>query len=143
MRKKPTQIARVGVDLAKSVIQVHAVDASDAVVVAKQLQRSAFVPWCETLPKGCVVAMEAGCASNYWARTLGELGLVAKLLSPAFVTPYRMNGKTGKNDANDAAAICEAAGRPQMRFVPVKTPTRTGRLGSPAGGCSCNLPRAD
>ena len=72
--------------------------------------------------------MEACCAANHWARQLKLAGLAPKLISPHFVTPYRMEGKTGKNDANDAAAICEAAGRPQMRFVPVKTPAQQGLL---------------
>lgn len=123
-----TRIVRVGVDLAQSVVQVHAVDESGAVLVAKQLQRSAFIPWCEQLPSGCIVAMEACTTAHYWGRRLLQMGLTARLLSPAFVAPYRMSGKTGKNDANDAAAICEAASRPHMRFVPVKSPTQQGWL---------------
>lgn len=124
MKQHHAPITRVGVDLAQSVIQIHAVDAVGAVVVAKQLQRSAFLPWCEQLPAGCIVAMEASCAAHYWARRLSERGLTVRLISPSFVTPYRMSGPTGKTDANDAAAICEAASRPQMRFVPVKSPAQ-------------------
>ena len=121
-------VARVGVDLGQSVMQVHAVDATGGIVVAKQLRRDAFLPWCANLPSGCIVAMEACCAADHWARQLKLAGLAPKLISPHFVTPYRMEGKTGKNDANDAAAICEAAGRPRMRFVPVKTPAQQGLL---------------
>lgn len=124
MKKQLSEIVRVGVDLAKAVMQVHAVDSEGVVVVARQLQRSAFLQWCSELPIGCVVAMEASCNAHYWGRRLTALGLAPRLISPALVTPYRMEGPTGKTDANDAAAICEAASRPQMRFVPVKTPTQ-------------------
>lgn len=114
-------VARVGVDLAKSVIQVHGVDADGTTVVSKQLSRASFLAWCDSLPRGCVVGMEACCAAHYWGRLLSERGLSPRLIAPVFVVPYRMEGKTGKSDANDAAAICEAAGRPQMRFVGIKT----------------------
>ncbi|SIR68781.1 transposase [Pseudacidovorax sp. RU35E] len=73
------------------------------------------------LPSGCQVAMEACGGAHHAARRLRLLGLDASLIAGHFVTPYRMAGKSGKNEANDAAAICEAAGRPHMRFVPVKT----------------------
>ncbi|MDY0748752.1 IS110 family transposase [Paucibacter sp. R3-3] len=122
MRKQRAKVVRVGVDLAKSVVQVHAVDAGGAVIAAKQLPRAGFLPWCEQLPQGCLVAIEACSAAHHWARRLLAMGIDVRLVAPAFVAPYRMSGKTGKNDANDAAAICEAASRPQMRFVPVKTP---------------------
>jgi transposase len=114
-------ITRVGVDLGQSVMQVHAIDCADSVVVARQLQRADFAEWCRRLPKGCVVAMEACTSSHYWGRELAASGLDVRLMSPSFVVPYRMAGATGKNDANDAEAICEAAGRPRMRFVPVKS----------------------
>ena len=114
------EITRVGVDLAKRVIQVHAVDASGKVVAAKALARDKFVVWCAQLPAGCLVAMEACSGAHHWARKLQALGLDARLIAPCFVTPYRMQGRGGKNDANDAAAVCEAASRPSMRFVPVK-----------------------
>lgn len=123
-QQRSSDIVRVGVDLAKSVIQVHAVDANGVAVTAKQLTREAFLPWCEQLPRQCVVAMEACSAAHHWGRALVRLGLTPKLIAPAFVTPYRMQGKTAKNDANDAAAVCEAASRPHMRFVPIKTPTQ-------------------
>jgi transposase len=114
-------IARVGVDLAKRVIQVHAVDAAGRRVVARAFKREQFIAWCAQLPAGCVVAMEACSSAHHWARRLRALGLDVGLIAANFVTPYRMEGKSGKNDATDAAAICEAASRPSMRFVPVKT----------------------
>ena len=114
-------IARVGIDLAKQVIQVHAVDASGRRVVTRAFKRDQFFAWCAQLPVGCLVAMEACSSAHHWARKLRALGLDARLIAANFVTPYRMEGKNGKNDATDAAAICEAASRPCMRFVPVKT----------------------
>jgi transposase len=115
------RIARVGVDLAKQVIQVHAVDASGQRVAARAIKREQFFGWCTQLPTGCVVAMEACSSAHHWARKLRAQGLEPRLIAAHFVTPYRMEGKGGKNDATDAAAICEAASRPSMRFVPVKT----------------------
>jgi transposase len=115
------RIVRVGADLAKRVIQVHAVDAAGAVVCRRALRREAFVAWCVRLPAGCVVAMEISSGAHHWARRLRELGLQPRLISAQLVEPYRSQGATGKNDANDAAAICEAASRPSMRFVPVKS----------------------
>ena len=114
-------IGRVGVDLAKSVIQVHAVDAAGRRVVARAFKRGQFVAWCVQLPAGCLVAMEACSGAHHWARKLRAMGLDARLIAAHFVSPYRMEGKSGKNDMTDAAAICEAASRPTMRFVPVKT----------------------
>ena len=114
------EITRVGVDLAKRVIQVHAVNASGKVVAAKALARDKFAAWCAQLPPGCLVAMEACSGAHHWARKLQGFGLDARLIAGAFVAPYRMQGRSGKNDANDAAAVCEAASRPSMRFVPVK-----------------------
>lgn len=119
-------IVRVGVDLAKNLIQVHAVDAAGRRVVARAFKRDQFFGWCEQLPAGCLVAMEACSSAHHWARRLRAKGLDARLIAANFVTPYRMEGKSGKNDATDAAAICEAASRPSMRFVPVKTPEQQG-----------------
>jgi len=113
--------SRVGVDLAKRVIQVHAVDAADKVLVSRPLSRDKFLPWCAQLPAGCMVAMEASSSAHHWARKLLAMGLDARIVSAQLVSPYRQEGSTGKNDANDAAAICEAASRPRMRFVPVKS----------------------
>ena len=114
-------IVRVGVDLAKRVIQVHAVDAAGRVVIAKPLGRDKFMAWCAQLPPGTVVAMESCGGAHHWGRRLAAMGLTPRLIAGQFVAPYRKEGKRGKNDANDAAAVCEAASRPSMRFVPVKT----------------------
>ena len=114
-------IVRVGVDLAKNVIQVHAVDRDGRRVVARSFGREQFVEFCAKLPKGCLVAMEACGSAHSWGRQLCALGLDARLIAAHLVTPYRMQGRSGKNDANDAAAICEAASRPSMRFVPIKS----------------------
>ena len=114
-------IVRVGADLAKRVIQVHAVDAAGRVVCRRALPRDKFIAWCARLPAGCTVAMEISSGAHHWARRLFALGMAPKLMSAQLVEPYRSQGATGKNDANDAAAICEAASRPSMRFVPVKS----------------------
>lgn len=115
------RVVRVGVDLAKRVIQVHAVDAAGRVMTSRALARDKFIEWCVMLPAGCVVAMEASSSAHHWARKLIGLGLDARIISAQLVSPYRSEGATGKNDANDAAAICEAASRPTMRFIPVKS----------------------
>jgi transposase len=112
---------RVGVDLAKHVIQVHAVDATGRVLTARPLARVKFIEWCVRLPAGCMVAMEASSSAHHWARKLIALGLDPRIISAQLVEPYRSQGGGGKNDANDAAAICEAASRPTMRFIPVKS----------------------
>ena len=112
---------RVGVDLAKHVIQVHAVDAAGRALTSRALARDKFIEWCVRLPAGCIVAMEASSSAHHWARKLIALGLDARIISAQLVSPYRSQGLTGKNDANDAAAICEAASRPTMRFIPVKS----------------------
>ena len=112
---------RVGADLAKRVIQVHAVDSGGRVVATRALARDKFIEWCAMLPAGCVIAMEASSSAHHWARKLVALGLDARIISAQLVSPYRSQGATGKNDANDAAAICEAASRPTMRFIPVKS----------------------
>ena len=116
-----SEITRVGVDLAKRVIQIHAVDTREQRISARALSRDKFLPWCAQLPPGCLVAMEASSSAHYWARKLIAMGLDARIIAAHLVTPYRVQGKGGKNDANDAAAICEAASRPHMHFVPVKT----------------------
>jgi transposase len=121
-------IARVGVDLSKRVYQVHAVDRHGHLVLIKAFSVERFFAWCSTLPAGCLVAMETCGGAHHVARQLQAMGLDARLIAGHFVTPYRMAGKSGKNDANDAAAICEAAGRPHMRFVPVKTAEQQGQL---------------
>lgn len=115
------EAVRVGVDLGKRLIQVHAVDSAGRVVSAKALRREQFLGWCAQLPEGCLVAMEASSSAHHWCRRLSALGLDARIISAQLAAPYRQEGRSGKNDANDAAAICEAAGRPRMRFVPVKS----------------------
>lgn len=123
-----SSVVRVGVDLSKRVYQVHAVDRWGRVVLAKALSPERFFAWCAELPAGCVVVMEACGGAHHVARRLRLLGLDARLIAGHFVTPYRMAGKQGKNDANDAAAICEAASRPHMRFVPIKSADQQGQL---------------
>ena len=115
------KITRVGADLAKHVIQVHAVDAAGQRITSRALVPGKFMAWCAQLPPGCLVAMEASSSAHHWARRLIALGLDARIIAAHLVAPYRLQGKSGKNDANDAAAICEAASRPQMHFVPVKS----------------------
>ena len=119
-------IVRVGVDIAKQVIQVQAVDAAGRRVTARAIKRDHFLAWCAQLPPGCVVAMEACSGAHHWARRLRGMGLDARLIAAHFVSPYRMEGKSGKNDMTDAAAVCEAASRPTMRYVPVKTAEQQG-----------------
>ena len=115
------EVVRVGVDLAKRVIQVHAVNAAGKVQTTRALRREQFIAWCAQLSPGCVVAMEASSSAHHWAPKLQAMGLDARIISAQLVSPYRLEGHTGKNDANDASAICEAASRPQMRFIPVKS----------------------
>ncbi len=105
-------------DLAKSVFQVHGVDSHEQVKVRKQLKRSQMLDFFRQVEVPCVVAMEACGSAHYWGRELSKLGHEVRLISPQFVKPYV---KSGKNDANDAEAICEAASRPTMRFVAVKS----------------------
>ena len=119
---------RVGVDLSKRVFQVHAVDRAERRVLTKLISPERFYAWCAELPAGFVVVMEACGGAHHVARRLRSQGLDARLIAGHFVAPYRMAGKSGKNGANDAAAICEAGGRPHMRFVPVKTAEQQGQL---------------
>lgn len=112
---------RVGVDLSKRLIQVHAVDSQAHLITSRALSRDNFLPWCAQLPQGCLVVMEVSSSAHHWARKLLAMGLDARIVSAHLAAPYRSEGPAGKNDANDAAAICEAASRPHMRFVPVKS----------------------
>jgi transposase len=123
-----SNVIRVGVDLAKNVIQVHAVDAAGKVITNRALNREKFLLWCAELPADCLIAMEACSSAHHWCRKLRERGLDARMIPAQLVAPYRMQGKSGKNDANDAAAVCEAASRPQMTFVPPKTLAQQGML---------------
>ena len=110
-------IARIGIDLAKQVFQIHGVDRTEKVLVRRQLRRSQMLDYFSKLTP-CLIGMEACGSAHYWARELGKLGHEVRLMAPQFVKPYV---KSGKNDANDAEAICEAVGRPNMRFVAIKT----------------------
>ncbi|WP_321930436.1 IS110 family RNA-guided transposase [Paraburkholderia guartelaensis] len=110
-------IATVGLDLAKSVLQIHAVDSQGQIVVRKQLRRADVLRYFATL-QPCVIGMEACASSHYWGLELAKLGHTVRLIATQFVRPYV---KSNKTDAADAEAICEAITRPNMRFVPVKT----------------------
>jgi transposase len=110
-------VTRVGLDLAKNAFQVHAVDATGVIVVARKLTRGRLVPFFAELAP-CVVAMEACASAHHWGRALIELGHEVQLSPPAPVKPYV---RRNKNDPADAAAICEAMGRPGQRFVPVRS----------------------
>lgn len=112
------QVVTIGLDLAKSVFQVHGVDAAGEVVVRRKLRRSQLLAFFAKLP-ACLVGMEACASSHYWARELTGLGHEVKLMPAQYVKPYV---KRGKNDAADAEAICEAVTRPTMRFVAIKSP---------------------
>ena len=105
------EITRVGVDLAKLVFQVHAVDGTGKLVTNRQLKRDKFLSCCVQLPVGCMVAMEGCGGAHHWARKLTALVLNARIIAAHLVAPYRLQGKGGKNDAADAAAVCEAASR--------------------------------
>jgi transposase len=111
------EISTVGLDLAKRVFQVHAANSSGAVVFRKRLRRGQVLPFFATLPP-CTVAMEACAGGHYWGREMGKLGHTVRLIAPIYVKPFV---KRQKNDAADAEAICEAAQRPTMRFVSVKS----------------------
>jgi transposase len=117
------RITRVGVDLAKNVMQVHAVDGAERVVVRKAIPQERFVSWFANL-EPCLIAVEACRAAHYWARKLHALEHEVRLIPPQFVAPYPKGGARVKNDALDAEAICEAASRPHMRFLPVKSPAQ-------------------
>ena len=110
-------VAVVGVDLAKSVFQVHGVDAAGKVVLRRRLSRSKLLSFIGALPP-CLIGMETCASANYWARELIALGHEVRLMPPQYVKPYV---KRSKNDASDAEAICEAVTRPSMRFVGVKS----------------------
>jgi transposase len=111
------QITTIGIDLSKTVFQIHAVDADGKTVVRKRLRRAEVLSFFAGL-EPCLIGMEACATSHYWARELTKFGHTVKLMPPAYVKPYV---KRGKNDATDAEAICEAVSRPNMRFVPVKS----------------------
>src|ERR1700690_2226345 len=110
------EVSTIGVDIAKSVFQIHGVDAEGAVVIRRRIGRAKVLEFFTDLPP-CLVGMEACATAHQWARELKKLGHDTRLMPPSYVKAYV---KRGKNDAADAAAICEAVTRPSMRFVPIK-----------------------
>ena len=110
-------IKRIGLDIAKQVFQIHGVDRFEKVLVRKQLRRAQVLDYFKAIAP-CLIGIEACGSSHYWARELTQLGHHVKLIPAQFVKPFV---KGGKNDANDAEAICEALGRPSMRFVTIKS----------------------
>lgn len=113
-------IVRIGIDLAKNVFSLCGVDANDNIVLERTLKRKDLLPFLANLPP-CLIAMEACSGAHHWSRQLSKMGHDPRIIDAKFVIPYRAGGKARKNDRNDARAICEAAGRPAMRFVPIKT----------------------
>jgi transposase len=111
------EVSTIGLDLAKNLFQVHGIDDTGAVMVSKQLRRRQVLPFFKKLAP-CLIGMEACATSHYWARELGALGHEVRIMPAGYVRPYV---KRNKNDAADAAAICEAVTRPTMRFVAVKS----------------------
>ena len=111
------EISTISLDIAKSVFQVHGVDVDGAVMIRKRISRAKFLEFFATLTP-CLVGIEACPTAHYWSRKLQALGHTVRLMPPSYVKAYL---KRSKNDANDAAAICEAVTRPSMRFVPTKS----------------------
>jgi transposase len=111
------EVSTIGLDIAKSVFQVHGVDADGAVVIRKRVGRVKVLEFFSGLPP-CLVGIEACPTAHHWSRELQALGHTVRLMPPSYVKAYV---KRSKNDANDAAAICEAVTRPSMRFVPTKS----------------------
>src|ERR1700747_2546164 len=111
------EVSTIGLDIAKSVFQVHGVDVDGTVVIRKRVSRTKVLEFFSTLPC-CVVGIEACPSAHHWSRELRALGHTVRLMPPSYVKAYL---KRSKNDANDAAAICEAVTRPSMRFVPIKS----------------------
>jgi len=110
-------VTTIGLDIAKNVFQLHGVDVNGKTVLRKQLKRDKLLEYFANLTP-CLVGLEACSGAHHWARKLNQLGHAARLISPQFIKPYV---KGNKNDANDAEAICEAVGRPNMRYVPIKS----------------------
>src|SRR5438067_11515290 len=117
-------VTTIGLDIAKSVFQVHGVDAAGQVMMRRQLKRRYVLAFFQKLPP-CVIGIEACASSHYWSRELQALGHTVRLMPPAYVKPYV---KRQKNDMADAEAICEAVSRANMRFVPTKTPEQQSGL---------------
>ncbi len=121
-------IVTIGIDLAKNVFAVHGVnEAGKPVLVKPTVTRGKLLELIASLP-ACTIGMEACSGAHHWAREFQKFGHTVRLMAPKFVAPYRLSGKQGKNDADAAAAICEAVQRPNMRFVPIKTVEQQGLL---------------
>jgi transposase len=121
-------ILYVGIDLAKNVFAIHGVDEhGKAVLVRPCVARAKLLQAVAALPP-CNIGIEACSGAHHWARQFSAFGHTVRLMAPKLVSPYRMSGKRGKNDAADAAAICEALQRPNMRFVPLKSEAEQARL---------------
>jgi transposase len=118
-------ISMIGLDSAKSIFQLHGVDASGKLQLKRKLRRGELIAFFERLPR-CTVAMEACGAAHHWARVFGGLGYEVKLIAPEAIKPFIKRGR--KNDAADAAAICVAASRPDAKFVAVKSLEQQGVL---------------
>jgi transposase len=138
-------ITTIGLDIAKSVFQIHGVDGEGKVALRRQVKRSQVLGFFRKL-QPCVVGIEACASAHYWSRELQALGHMVRLMPPAYVKPYL---KRQKNDAADAEAICEAVQRPNMRFVPTKTADQqaclapdTAPIHPPTDGCHQRDPRA-
>lgn len=121
-------IVTVGIDLAKNIFALHGVTETGAIGLQQpKVPRSKLIEVIAKLPP-CLIGMEACSGSHYWAREFAKFGHTVRIMAAKHVTPYRLSGKRGKNDAADAAAICEAVSRPQMRFVPIKSVDQQGQL---------------
>lgn len=121
-------ILTVGIDLAKNVFVLHGVnEAGKPELLRPSVPRAKLNALVAGLPP-CVIGIEACSGAHYWARQFARHGHTVKLMAPKFVMPYRLSGKRGKNDAADAAAICEAVSRSSMRFVLAKTEDQQSRL---------------
>ena len=118
------EITTIGIDLAKNVFELWGVDHLGKPVLRKTVSRAKLLPILANIPP-CLVGMEACGGAHYWAREISKLGHDVRMIAPQFVIPYR---KSGKNDANDAEAICEAVSRPHMRFVAIKSPEQQSAL---------------
>src|SRR5215831_13111803 len=112
-----SEVTTVGIDLAKQVFSIHAVDKEGHVVMKRTVRRAQLCEVTANIPP-CVIGMEACSGAHEWGRRFVALGHQVRLMAPKFIIPYR---KSGKNDGNDAEAICEAVSRPNMRFVPLKS----------------------
>ena len=129
-------ITTIGLDIAKSVFQVHGVDAAGQVVVRRQLKRRYVLAFFQKLPP-CLIGIEACASSHHWSRELKALGHTVRLMPPAYVKPYV---KRQKNDAADAEAICEAVTRANMRFVRDQDARAAERPGAPSHAPSVHPP---